>query len=345
MEANPKLSKLRTQLEYYLSDKNLSKDAFFHGKMSENGDHYLNFEFIENCNAIKRLGVTRAELIEAAKESPEIELNEAQDSIRRAGNKLLPELKVAEKKAKAEGEKKENGAKPAGDLKDDEMEPLILFIRDVASLYKKGRTLEEEVGAKFSISVPFARIGKSDDGGQILLDKRATPDTVVETLLKDGFEFEGKKVKFDVGTDKDRQRFMRDHKQHVNRIIKRKFGKVIGKPRRDQKKRWSGAVTFEDVKYPTLEAFKSRFKGLIMKTKNGEDIPEDGATLLKNLLKHHPKSEEKLKDLQSVTVDFHPDHNMTRCFFVKKTDGTKEDFSYHKCIQNFINSQIEKTEE
>jgi DNA-directed RNA polymerase IV subunit 1 len=53
------------------------------------------------------------------------------------------------------------------------------------------------------------------------------------------------------------------------------------------------------------------------------------------LLKHH-KSEEKLKDAASFTVGLHPDYQDTRCFFVVKKDGTKEDFSFHKCLNSMI---------
>ena len=105
------------------------------------------------------------------------------------------------------------------------------------------------------------------------------------------------------------------------------------------KKKWVGALEFEGVKYPSLEAFKSRFKGLITKTKNGSDIPEDGKNLLSALLKYHKNSEAKLENLKAFTVDFHPEFSSTRCFFIVREDGTKEDFSYHKCIHNLINQK------
>lgn len=54
------------------------------------------------------------------------------------------------------------------------------------------------------------------------------------------------------------------------------------------------------------------------------------------LLKHHEKSEEKLKDVASFTVALHPEFKQTRCFFVVKKDGTREDFSFHKCISRMV---------
>jgi hypothetical protein len=48
---------------------------------------------------------------------------------------------------------------------------------------------------------------------------------------------------------------------------------------------------------------------------------------LKELLTYHDKGEEKSKGLKNFTVDIHPVHKDTRCFFVVREDGTKEDFS------------------
>ena len=56
---------------------------------------------------------------------------------------------------------------------------------------------------------------------------------------------------------------------------------------------------------------------------------------MKELLKHHEKSEEKLSNCTGFAVDFHPVYKQTRCFFINKDDGTKEDFSLHKCLNNF----------
>lgn len=105
------------------------------------------------------------------------------------------------------------------------------------------------------------------------------------------------------------------------------------------KKKWQGALTFLGIRYPSLEAFKSRFKGLITKTKNGGEIPSDGVELLKELLKYHRRSEEKLEGCTGFTVDFHPEFKDTRCFFIVRENGENEDFSYHKCIHNFVNKR------
>jgi hypothetical protein len=57
------------------------------------------------------------------------------------------------------------------------------------------------------------------------------------------------------------------------------------------------------------------------------------------LLKHHEKAEEKLKDLKDFTVGLHPEFKETRCFFVIKEDGSKDDFSFHKCLNQLAGSK------
>lgn len=347
MENYAHLPELKKQLEYYLSDSNLSRDQFFYSKIQETDDGFITLDNFQKCNNVKKLNATTANLIDAIKDSSELELNEAQTAVRRVGNKELPEFKAQKKLKTSSGEGRTHHAKEdeeqaheADDGDSDIMVPVILFIRDISGLEKNGRALEEALGEKYQIQIPFARIGSQGDGGHVLLDKSATEKSVIEELTTKGFELNGKVIKFDLGTDRDRDAFLKEHGSHVNRIIKRKFQKKLGKAKRDMKKGHTGALEFDGVKYPSLEAFKSRFKGLITKTKNDAEISEDGKQLLLALLKFHKNSDEKLSNVKGFTVGFHPTFDATRCFFIIREDGTKEDFSYHKCIHNLVNSKL-----
>lgn len=50
----------------------------------------------------------------------------------------------------------------------------------------------------------------------------------------------------------------------------------MGKPVKEQKKKFRGKIEFLGVNYPSLDALKAVFKALIVKTKNGEIIEEPG---------------------------------------------------------------------
>lgn len=343
MENYAHLPELKKQLEYYLSDANLSRDQFFYSKIQETDDGYVPLDCFEKCNNVKKLNASASYMIDAIKESDELELNESNTAVRRVGNKELPEFQAQKKLKTSTGEGRVTHSKhdddEAVDGDSDIMVPVILFIRDISGLEKNGRALEEALGEKYQLQIPFARVGSQGDGGHVLLDKSATDKSIIEELTTKGFELNGKVIKFDLGTDRDRDAFLKEHGSHVNRIIKRKFQKKLGKAKRDMKKGVIGAMEFEGVKYPSLEAFKSRFKGLITKTKNDAEIPEDGKQLLLALLKYHKNSEEKLSNVKGFTVGFHPTFDATRCFFILREDGSKEDFSYHKCIHNLVNSR------
>jgi len=59
--------------------------------------------------------------------------------------------------------------------------------------------------------------------------------------------------------------------------------------------------------------------------------------MLTEVLKNHPNGDKKMENYDHFTVNVHPTHADSRCFFVVKTDGTTEDFSVVKCIENLFN--------
>ena len=66
--------------------------------------------------------------------------------------------------------------------------------------------------------------------------------------------------------------------------------------------------------------------------KDGESLSGNDADFIKELLAFHEKGPAKSKDLDHFEVGEHPDFAKTRCFFVVRKDGSKEDFSISKCI-------------
>lgn len=78
--------------------------------IQEHPEGYLSFAVILNCNNIKKLGVsTNEQLAESLFDSSLVELNEAKDSVRRAGNLAIPTVDdfVDPAVAAKEAEKKE----------------------------------------------------------------------------------------------------------------------------------------------------------------------------------------------------------------------------------------------
>jgi len=53
---------------------------------------------------------------------------------------------------------------------------------------------------------------------------------------------------------------------------------------------------------------------------------------MQNIIEHHAKGKAKMQEFDHFEVGVHPEFEKTRCFFVVKKDGTKEDFSVTKCL-------------
>jgi hypothetical protein len=83
-----KRGRLRRQVEYYLSDRNLRKDAFFHGKMSASPDGWISSQDLLACPIIKARGATADEIIACLANSTQLEASSGQ--VRRLGNAPLP---------------------------------------------------------------------------------------------------------------------------------------------------------------------------------------------------------------------------------------------------------------
>lgn len=64
---------IKKQVEYYFSDKNLENDSFFHNKISSDKEGWVDLGFIMNCNKIKQLTENHDDVVEAIKESSEVE--------------------------------------------------------------------------------------------------------------------------------------------------------------------------------------------------------------------------------------------------------------------------------
>ena len=73
-----------------MGDKNLEWDKFFRGKIEESPDGYIELDCIMSCNKIKKMNITKDQIIDAIKDSKTVEVSFTQTKIRRMENKPLP---------------------------------------------------------------------------------------------------------------------------------------------------------------------------------------------------------------------------------------------------------------
>lgn len=109
--------------------------------------------------------------------------------------------------------------------------------------------------------------------------------------------------------------------------------------KRESVKRAKTSYEIAGVYYLDINKVKSKSRAILNLKKDGERIEGNDQEFLKELLQFHDKREQKMKDFDGFECGVHPNFEKTRCFFVVRKDGTKEDFSVTKCILNLENNQ------
>lgn len=83
-----------------------------------------------------------------------------------------------------------------------------------------------------------------------------------------------------------------------------------------------------------INKVKSKSRAILNIKRDGEKLDKADEDFMKEILKHHHKADAKMENFDFFEVGAHPEFNKTRCFFVVRKDGSKEDFSVSKCISN-----------
>lgn len=145
--------------------------------------------------------------------------------------------------------------------------------------------------------------------------------TDIGELTAAGTVFRVEKLAGDDLTD-----FFKKHGSHFD-LCRRGKKETIKKSRRSE--HTLGGKPFKNAK-----KILSYLKSIQNVTTNGSEVEAKHIPLLLDVLKLHPSwgTKYSVEDTKSFVVDKHPEYSETRCFFVVKQDGSKEDFSMHKCL-------------
>jgi hypothetical protein len=229
-----KLHRLKVQVEYYLSDENLQRDSFFHEKISNDANGYLDVDLIMNCNKVKKLDVSKEDVINAIKLSTELELADKENKVRRKGNKALPELKLLNKKRKkdedGEGEGEEKERKDSSGKGDKGYDPIILEIYSDKEVDKKWKLIQDEFKSlNPHLDVPYSRFNKTE--GHLGVLKYPNQELkFTEEFELDGVKYTVKKCQGD-----ELINFWKNHGSHYELCVNknRKGGKNKRNNKRD----------------------------------------------------------------------------------------------------------------
>ncbi|CAD8098012.1 unnamed protein product [Paramecium sonneborni] len=346
------IEEIKRQVEYYLSDKNLSQDEFFSKQISQSQDGYLQLQFILKCNKVKQMKITQEQLIEAIKTSTEVELSPDQTSVRRLNNKPLPELIITQtnKKVKTNtGEavvvQQQQEEKPEEEVIDNpyhNFEPLIFTVKAPTGVAVNWTQITEALMKQHNISSPYVRYGKTE--GNFALSKPRTPEENIIRLTSEGIKIGEHQLEIRVTNGEDLTQFWAHHGKHYETIIKRAKetfahgGAGKGGNKKYEQRKQKKDIVFHNQKYRDISQLKNIFKTILARSENNTPLKEPYHSMLVSLLQYHDKKDQKLNGLKHFTVGQHPDHAETRCFFAVKEDGSSEDFSSLKCIKNLETS-------
>jgi len=325
---------MRKQIEYYFSDENLSNDKFFHDKISEDKDGWLDMALIQSCNKIKSFGVSNEVLLDSIKESALESKNDASGCFVRR-TVPLPALSASAGARGRQGKDVELKKKTQHDggvlIKFSELPEITWHV--IKDEMKK--QLPDTARVLFATNV-------SEKKTCVMLMAPFDGDVEVVEALE--IAIEGTKLKFEVCYGETLRECVKELPKH---IVKRREALAKNRQKLRQK-----PVLLSGQKFANMATLRGKMKEIIMSRKDGQQMiegsPDTG--LVRAVMAHHPRAEEKMKDVKAIKVDVSafeantPGGKKSRCFHLIKEDGTVEDISMIKCLgelERKVNEGIE----
>ncbi|WVZ67284.1 hypothetical protein U9M48_016385 [Paspalum notatum var. saurae] len=90
--------------------------------------------------------------------------------------------------------------------------------------------------------------------------------------------------------------------------------------------------------YAQVEPIMKNVKRIIRESRDGMKLSRDDEMfIVNNVLMYHPEKEKKMAGQGTyIMVARHQTFHSSRCLYVASSDGSSSDFSYKKCLENFI---------
>ncbi|KAI7993950.1 DNA-directed RNA polymerase IV subunit 1 [Camellia lanceoleosa] len=86
-----------------------------------------------------------------------------------------------------------------------------------------------------------------------------------------------------------------------------------------------------------IQRLRQALKNILHKYPINHSLNEVDKSIATMALYFHPRGKEKIGNgALEIKIGHHPEHEDSRCFLLVRTDGTVEDFSYHKCVHGAL---------
>ncbi|KAM2301476.1 hypothetical protein ACFX1S_032376 [Malus domestica] len=99
----------------------------------------------------------------------------------------------------------------------------------------------------------------------------------------------------------------------------------------------SKSVIKKYLKFNDILKWSQTWRHILRKYPVNETLNDEDKSKLMTALYFHPHRMDKIgPGVQDIKIGAHPKHEEAHCFMVVRTDGTVEDFSYHKCVMGAL---------
>lgn len=293
---------IKRQIEYYFSDENLSHDKFFNELITSDEHGYVSFDTILKCQRIKNLKATQQSLLDAINDSTELETNEASTSVRRKNNKHPPPLKS--KKAK-------NNALPEQIVK-------ILGVTVSEEAKISWKDLRDSFRSKYiDVNVVYVRFHGNE--GHV----GVSSDTDVQAIISGGLDVNSHKATIKVLGGDELLEFWKANGSHFDLCSNTNKRRKVEKTR---------GINMGGKMFSSLSQLKNYVNSLLNGSAEGVIDPHYH-NVIAAVFRLHPDYEKKSRGMKTFSIGRHPQYPESKCYFVVREDGTQEDFSISKCLQ------------
>jgi hypothetical protein len=264
---------------------------------------------ILSCNKMKLLRATKEDVLSALKDS-KLELKDEGAFVRRPGNAKLPPLEAKPTHAKKHSLHAHDGGF------------LIVFKKVPAeqSWVQVKEKLKENMPQKSQLWF----VSEVNDNGQCFI--AAAP------FENDGQFFED--LVLDVGGANLKAEVCNaEMLQQALKLLPKHIRERREKESRKRQKERNRPILIGTQRFVNVGALRGRVKEILNSRSDGEHLKPDGSDfkLIKALLEHHPKGEEKFKGMVGIKVA-RSTQGENSCFFMVRENGSAEDFSAKKCL-------------
>ena len=300
--ASLELEAIKNQVEFYFSDENLAHDKFFHELISSDTHGFVSLEAILKCQRIKNLKATKESVLEAVATSELVEVSTDKESIRRAKNKSLPLLQV--KKSK----------------KNQAIEPQVKILSVTVPEENKvnWKELRDSFRSKYiDTNVVYVRFHGNE--GHV----GVTAESNIESIVKGGLDINSTKAVIKALEGDELLEFWKANGSHFD---------MCSQSNKRRKVEHHKGVNMGGKMFSSVSALKNYVTSLLNGSAEGVIDPHYH-NLMMAVFRLHPEYDAKSHGLKTFAIGRHPEYPDSKCFFVVKEDGTRDDFSITKCLQ------------